>query len=113
MARRSKDANHSRKLLTLAVVLDGHSRAEAAKSGGMDRQTLRDWVHRFNGMGPKGLIDHKAPGQALKLIRDQKARLAELVDQDPIPSVHGVVRWRLKDLVGWVWEEFRVTLSEQ
>ncbi len=58
-------------------------------------------------------IDRKAPGQAPKLTRDQKARLAEVVEQGPIPSVHGVVRWRLKDLVGWVWEEFRVTLSEQ
>ena len=112
LARRSKDANQSRRLLALAAVLDGHGRAEAAKMGGMERQTLRDWVHRFNGSGPEGLIDRKAPGQAPKLSRDRKARLAELVDQGPIPSVHGVVRWRLKDLVGWVWEEFRVTLSE-
>ena len=113
LAHRLEDANQSRRLLALAAVLDGHTRAEAAKIGGMDRQTLRDWVHRFNGSGPEGLIDRKAPGQAPKLSRDQKARLAELVDQGPISSVHGVVRWRLKDLVGWVWEVFRVTLSEQ
>ena len=112
LARRSKDANQSRRLLALAAVLDGHARAEAAKIGAMDRQTLRDWVHRFNGSGPEGLIDRKAPGQAPKLSRDRRARQAELDDQDPIPSVHGVVRWRLKDLVGWVWEEFRVTLSD-
>ncbi len=53
LARRSKDTNQSRRLLALAAVLDGHTRAEAAKIGGMDRQTLRDWVHRFNGSGPE------------------------------------------------------------
>ncbi len=111
LARRSKDTNQGRRLLDLVAVLDGDTRAEAAKIGGMDRQTLRDWVHRFNGSGPEGLIDRKAPGQAPKLSAEQKAQLAEVVEQGPIPSVHGVVRWRLKDPVGWVWEEFRVTLS--
>ena len=101
LARRSKDANQSRRLLALAAVLDGHTRAEAAKIGGMDRQTLRDWVHRFNGSGPEGLIDRKAPGQTPKLSADHNAQLAEVVEQGPIPPVHGVVRWRLKDLVGW------------
>ncbi len=60
----------------------------------MDRQTLRDWVHRFNAEDPEGLIDRKAPGRAPKLDWDQKARLAELVDRGPIPAVHGVMRWR-------------------
>ncbi len=55
LVRRSKDANQSRRLLALAAVLDGHGRAEAARIGGMERQTLRDWVHRFNGSGPEGL----------------------------------------------------------
>ncbi len=87
--------------------------AEAAGIGGMERQTLRDWVHRFNGSGPEGLIDRKAPGKLPKLNSEQKARLAAVVEEGPTPSVHGVVRWRLKNLVQWVWEEFRVTLSEQ
>ncbi|SFD34611.1 helix-turn-helix domain-containing protein, partial [Devosia psychrophila] len=52
LASRSKDANQSRRLLSLAAVLDGLSRADAARMGGMDRQTLRDWVHRFNADGP-------------------------------------------------------------
>ncbi len=112
LARRSKDASQSRRLLALATVLDGHTRAEVAEIGGMDRQSLRDWGHRFNGSGPEGLIDRKAPGQAPKSSAEQKAQLAEVVEQGPIPSVHGVVRWRLKDLVGWAWEEFRVTLEE-
>ncbi len=53
LARRSKDANQGRRLLDLVAVLDGDTRAEAAKIGGMDRQILRDWVHRFNGSGPE------------------------------------------------------------
>ncbi len=97
LARRSKDANQSRRLLALAAVLDGHGRAEAARIGGMDRQSLRDWVHRFNGSGPEGLIDRKAPGKLPKLNLEQKARLAALVEEGPTPSIHGVVRWRLKD----------------
>ncbi len=53
LARRSKDTNQSRRLWALAAVLDSHTRAEAAKIGGMGRQTLRDWVHRYNGPGPE------------------------------------------------------------
>ena len=55
LARRSKDVNQSRRLLSLAAVRDGMDRGSAAKIGGMDRQTLRDWVHRFNASGPEGL----------------------------------------------------------
>lgn len=58
-AASTKDANQSRRLLSIAAVLDGMSRAEAAKIGGMDRQTLRDWVHRFNALGPAGLKDNR------------------------------------------------------
>lgn len=113
MARGSKDVKQSRRLLALAGVAEGRSRAEAARIGGMDRQTLRDWVHRFNGEGPSGLMDRKSPGKAPKLNKAQKARLAELVEQGPTPAVHGVVRWRCKDLVQWVREEFRIEVSEQ
>ena len=48
LAAASKHANQSRRLLSLAAVLDGMDREQAARIGGMDRQTLRDWVHRFN-----------------------------------------------------------------
>ena len=84
LARRSKVANQSRRLLALAAVLDEHRRAAAAKIGGMDRQTLRDWVHRFNAEGPEGLLDRKAPGQVPKLSPEQKARLAAVVEEGPI-----------------------------
>ena len=54
-AIRAKDGAQARRLLALAAVLDGASRAEAAKIGGMHRQTLRDWVIRYNEQGPDGL----------------------------------------------------------
>ena len=62
LASSSRHANQSRRLLSLAAVVDGMSRADAARIGGMDRQTLRDWVHRFNEHGPDGLKDNWANG---------------------------------------------------
>jgi transposase len=62
LAKRSKDANQSRRLLSLAAIGDGMDRCEAARIGGMDRQTLRDWVHRFNGSGLEGLVDNGTEG---------------------------------------------------
>ena len=64
LASATKNANQSRRLLSLAAVLDGMNRTEAARIGGMDRQTLRDWVHRFNGHGPEGLLDSWSKGPA-------------------------------------------------
>ena len=71
MARRSKDVNQSRRLLSLAAVRDGMDRGSAAKIGGMDRQTLRDWVHRFNRSGPEGLIDNWTEGPKPRLSEEQ------------------------------------------
>src|SRR5215204_7300566 len=62
--------------------------------------------------GPEGLIDRKAPGPASKLNEDQRRALSALVESGPIPAVHGVVRWRLKDLAQWIWEELGICLSE-
>ena len=73
---------------------------------------IRDWVLRFNGEGPNGLIDRKAPGIARKLNDAQRRALAEIVEQGPIPAIHRVVRWRLKDLAQWMWDEFRTSLEE-
>jgi len=69
-------------------------------------------VVRFNARGPEGLIDGKAPGNARKLNDLQRQALAEVVERGPTPAIHGVVRWRLKDLAMWVWEEFRLAVSE-
>src|ERR1700676_5252652 len=71
-AKRSKDNNQSRRLLSLAAVLDGMNRTDAARIGGMDRQTLRDWVHRFNEAGPDGLLDNWAGGPTPRLAPDQR-----------------------------------------
>ena len=78
----------------------------------MDRQTLRDWVIRFNEQGPDGLINVPAPGAPAKLNKGHRAFLARIVDEGPIPAIHGVVRWRLCDLVQWVQETHGISISE-
>jgi transposase len=112
LARQSRDADQTRRLLALALIYDGGSRSAAAKLGGVGLQIVRDWVLRFNALGPDGLIDRKAPGQSPKLNAAQRQALAETVERGPIPAVDGVVRWRLKDLVQWVFEEFAISLDE-
>src|ERR1700681_2114500 len=92
-AKQAKDAAQARRLLAIASVLDGASRENAAKIGGMDRQTLRDWVIRFNEQGPDGLINIPSPGAPPKLDDTHRAFLARIVNEGPIPAVHGVVRW--------------------
>jgi transposase len=67
---------------------------------------------KFNARGPEGLINGKAPGNACKLNDHQRQALAEMVECGPTPAIHGVVRWRLKDLTLWIWEEFRISISE-
>jgi len=112
LASRAKNAGQARRLLAIAAVLDGASRQEAAKVGGMDRQTLRDWVIRFNQQGPKGLINKCAPGAPGKLSKKHKAFLARLVEEGPIPAIHGVVRWRACDLIMQLHEEFGISVSD-
>ena len=108
LAAASKHANQSRRLLSLAAVLDGMGREQAARIGGMDRQTLRDWVHRFNQHGPDGLRDIRSKGHPPRLSKAQLAELAELVETGPDRAVHGVVRWRRIDLKKLVFERFGV-----
>ena len=106
VARWSKDSCQAPRLLALAQVLDGHPRGEAARAGGMDRQTLRDWVHRYNAQGVEGLCDRR-------LSEAQLAELASLVEAGPDPAVHGVVRWRCIDLQGQIAARFGVEISER
>src|SRR6202165_1727629 len=112
LARRVKDAGQARRLLGIAAVLDGASREEAAKIGGMDRQTLRDWVIRFNEQGPEGLINKPSPGAPGKLTDEHRAFLARLIEEGPIPAIHGVVRWRACDLIMQLHEEFGLSVSD-
>ena len=80
LAKNAKTNSQSRRLLSLAAVLDGMNRTDAARIGSMDRQTLRDWVHRFNQLGPDGLCDVHAGDAEPRLSVDQKAELAAHVD---------------------------------
>src|SRR4051812_12104435 len=113
LAAASKPANQSRRLLSFAAVLDGMSRADAARIGGMDRQTLRDWVHRFNERGPEGLKDSWSKGHPPRLSAEQLAQLAEVVETGPERAVHRVVRWRRVDLQQIVAERFGVAYHER
>ena len=112
-ARTCGDADQVRRLLALAAIYDGASRAEAAEVGGVTRQVVRDWVVRFNAEGPAGLVDREAPGQAPRLNETHRAALAAALESGPTPAIHGVVRWRLIDLCQWLWEEYRVTVAKQ
>ena len=113
-ARQSADADQVRRLLALASIYDGASRAEAAEIGGVTRQIVRDWVERLNTGGPDALIARKAPGKSPLLTHDQRAALAQAVVKDgPTPAIDGVVRWRLVDLAQWVWDRFSVSISRQ
>jgi transposase len=113
IARRSKNGPQARRLLALAAIYDGATRTEAARIGGVTLQVVRDWVVKFNAHGPEGLIDRKPPGQPSRLTNAHRAALATQLDEGPIPAVHGVVRWRLIDLMQWLWEEFRLSISKQ
>ncbi len=111
-AAATKDANQARRLLALAAVRDGMSRKFAAQIGGMDRQTLRDWVHAFNAHGAAGLVNATSPGRPSKLTPEQKAEIKRLAQMGPDVEVDGVVRWRCSDLARIAKERFGVTVDE-
>lgn len=113
LAKSHIDPRQIRRLLALAVVYDGMKRSDAAKIGGMDRQTLRDWVHRFNEEGPDGLINRKGPERARRLTEEQMHELADLVETGPDPDTDGVVRWRRVDLQRVIEDRFGVAYNER
>jgi transposase len=113
LARQSKHAAQTRRLLALGAIYEGGSRSDAARLGNVTLQIVRDWVLRFNASGPEGLIDGKAPGPRSRLNDVQRAALAKAIERGPTPYLDGVVRWRLCDLAQWLWEDFRVSVSEQ
>src|SRR5918995_537047 len=93
-AVRCREAAAARGMLALALVLEGSSREAAARAAGMDRQTLRDWVHRYNAEGLAGLHDRPRSGRKPRLTPEQMADLEKVVEQGPDPARDGVVRWR-------------------
>ncbi len=112
-ARQCRDPRQVRRLLAVAAIYDGSSRLEAARIGGMDRQTLRDWVHRFNEEGSSGLANRAGAGRPSLLSKAQKRELEEIVKAGPDLVKDGVVRWRRIDLVQAIEERFGVACSER
>lgn len=112
IAGRCDDGAQVRRLLALALVLDGRSRTEAAQQNGMDRQTLRDWVHRYNNVGIDGLKSLCSPGPTPALTDEQMAELKALVIKGPDPEKDHVVRWRCQDLREEVARRFSVEVHE-
>jgi transposase len=112
-AARCRDARAARRMLALALVPEGGSREAAARAAGMDRQTLRDWVHRYNAEGLAGLRDRRRPGRRPRLTPAQEAELAAVVERGPDPDREGVVRWRRVDLRALIETRFAVRLRER
>jgi transposase len=110
---KERDGEVVRRLSALALVLEGHSRTVAAQLSGMDRQTLRDWVHRYNEGGVAGLASGKSTGRAPKLNAAQMAELYDLVVKGPDPEIDGVVRWRCVDLRAQIARHFSVEVPER
>jgi len=112
-ARRLSDSKQARRILAIAMVLEGHPRQLAAQAGAMDRQTLRDWVHRYNAAGLEGLADQPRSGRPGRLTQAQLAEVAQWVNDGPDPEADGVVRWRCIDLRERIAAKFEVELHER
>jgi len=114
LAREAGDADQARRLLAIAAVYEGMSREDAARIGGMDRQTLRDWVHRFNDEGAAGLVNRPSPGNPRRLTPAQEAELAKLVEAGPGSVGLGqLARWRCIDLQALIQERWGVGYHER
>lgn len=112
LARRESDGRVSRRMLAIANALEGMDRALAARTAGMDRQTLRDWVVRYNRGGPAALFDAWGDGRPCRISDGAQAALRALVLAGPDPAVDGVSTWRVIDLCGIVQERFGVSYSQ-
>ena len=99
MAGSLKDAGHARRLQAISFVLDGWPRSRAAEFADVDRQTLRDWVERYNEGGVGALATFTSPGRRRLLTPNQDEELYKIVENGPDLDKDGVVRWRRVDLV--------------
>ncbi len=103
----------ARRLLALALILDGHKREDAARAGGMDRQTLRDWVHRYNANGLAGLSDRHGGGAQSRLSPEREVMIADWIRAGPDVAMDGVIRWRCVDIQARIAREWGVALHER
>ena len=110
LAKAETDARVARRMLAIANALDGKSREEAARSAGMDRQTLRDWVIRYNAHGLDGLADQWGDGRPPKLSVQEKAELQAIVLAGPDPEASGISAFTREDLVRICQDKFGKTL---
>ncbi len=118
---RTRDARAARRMLAIALVLEGRPRGEAALACGMERQTLRDWIHRYNAAGLAGMSNRSPPGPVPRLTPAQKAAVAEWLRRGPDPARRGpdparhggLVRWRRRDLSDAIAATFGVALAER
>jgi transposase len=113
LAAKSNDAAQVRRLLALSLILEGRPRRAAAEQARMDRQTLRDWFHRYNAEGVPGLKSIRIGGHPASLNEGQMAELKALTVTGPDPAKDKVVRWRCVDLRDEVARRFTITVSER
>ena len=113
MSRSAGTPKAARRMLAIASVLDGMSREMAARLAGMDRQTLRDWVHRYNDEGVEGLYGRKPPGASPKLNEAQRLEIKEIVLKGPDPAADGIVRWRCSDVKALIEKKYGVVYHER
>ena len=112
-AAKSRNAEAARRMLAIALVLEGVDRRTAAETCGMDRQTLRDWVHRYNAEGLAGLSNRRGAPRSRRLDPGQVAELVSWLEAGPDRAVDGLVRWRRQDLRARIASAFGVELHER
>ncbi len=113
IAKTCGDARQVRRLLSIAAIYEGMNRTHAAKLGGMDRQILCDWVHRFNADGVEGLKNRGGSGPKPRLDATQMKELAEIVERGPDLEKDAVVRWRRIDIKAEIKARFGVDYHER
>ena len=113
LAKKEKSPLIVRRMLAIALVLEGTDRRSAAEACGMDRQTLRDWVHHYNAEGLAGLRERRTSGHKSPLGEVERQALMALLESGPDPAVHGVVRWRRVDLQKVLKEKHGIVVHER
>lgn len=112
LARRERDGRVSLRLIAVGAVLEGTKRHIAARHGGMDRQTLCDWVHRFNTDGVEGLRDRPHGRPVRRLTGEQESQVRAHVLAGPDPVKDRLVRWRCVDVQTYIADTFKVKYHE-